>query len=107
MRCLAGLLLALGRWLQHIVQRIKLQTGLYQEQGPNHVLLNAYTGGKGIQDHQDGPIYHSAACILSTGGSAVINFKQKLPQGAASFLAVSQALLWLKLQEQDAQDQSQ
>ena len=58
-----------------------MQTGLYREEGPNHVLLNAYSYGGGIYDHQDGPIYFPAACILSTGGPAVINFKRKLPEG--------------------------
>lgn len=69
------------RWLDQIIHRIKTRTGLYGKEGPNHVLLNAYYNGSGIYDHQDGPIYLPAACILSTGAHTVINFKKKLPEG--------------------------
>lgn len=71
----------LSRWLEHYVKRINAQTGLHGYEGPNHVLVNAYSKDVGIYDHQDGPIYHPAACILSTGAPAVINFRRKLLEG--------------------------
>ena len=59
---------------------------------PNHVLLNAYSPGEGIQSHQDGPIYHPGVCILSLGASAVMHFYEKLPDGERSSIIIAYRL---------------
>ena len=70
-----------SRWLSSIIRQIESQTGVFGDESPNHVLLNAYNDGGGIYDHQDGPIYSPKACILSIGGSTVIEFRRRLPEG--------------------------
>lgn len=75
------------RWLGSIVERLFKETGVYGTDRPNHVLLNGYSPGQGIFNHQDGPIYHPAVCILSLGSTAVMNFRRRLPEGVPSFEA--------------------
>lgn len=36
------------------------------------------------QAHEDGPVYYPAACILSLGSSAVMNFRRKSHDGEAT-----------------------
>lgn len=79
------------RWLETLAARLQAETAVFRNVKPNHVLLNAYKPGQGIYNHQDGPIYQPGVCILSTGGSAVINFRKKLPDGKLPWLI--QALL--------------
>lgn len=76
------------RWLHFLTLRIEKQTGLFGAEGINHVLLNAYKDGSGIHSHQDGPIYQPAACILSIGASAVIDFSKRLHQGECRALSL-------------------
>lgn len=41
---------------------------------PNHILLNHYPIGSGIQPHTDGPLYSPHVCILSQGSSSIFEF---------------------------------
>lgn len=96
-----GILLAVAQpgWLHALTERLHQDTGVFGVDGPNHVLLNYYYEGGGICNHQDGPIYHPGVCILSTGSSAVINFRRKLAEGgfdiqpSASLLLQPRSLL--------------
>jgi alkylated DNA repair dioxygenase AlkB len=38
------------------------------------VLLNSYDAGRGIDRHNDGPLFHPVAAIISLGSSAVLRF---------------------------------
>lgn len=79
-----GLLQApMPAWLQTLVTRIDKDLHLF-EGAANHVLLNAYEPGQGILAHEDGPVYYPAACILSLGSSAVMNFRRKSHDGIES-----------------------
>ena len=44
---------------------------------PNHALVNCYGSGEGILPHEDGPLYHPAAAIVSLGSWAVLRFYSK------------------------------
>ena len=44
---------------------------------PNHALVNCYSPGEGILPHEDGPLYHPAAAIVSLGSWAVLRFYEK------------------------------
>jgi len=44
---------------------------------PNHALVNCYASGEGIMPHEDGPLYHPAAAIVSLGSWAVLRFYSK------------------------------
>lgn len=44
---------------------------------PNHALVNRYRSGEGILPHEDGPVYHPAAAIVSLGSWAVLRFYSK------------------------------
>ena len=44
---------------------------------PNHALVNCYRSEEGILPHEDGPIYHPAAAIVSLGSWAVLRFYSK------------------------------
>eukprot|EP00775_Hariotina_reticulata_P014173 gene14173-14314_t len=70
---------ALPRWLDGLTQRVHRDLQLF-DQAPNHVLINSYQPGCGIMAHQDGPLYHPAVCILSTGSPAVLRFWRKQPE---------------------------
>jgi len=47
----------------------------------NHVLLNEYVEGRGIGWHQDGPLYHDCALVLSLGGDALMRFFERGKEG--------------------------
>ncbi|KAA8492610.1 Alpha-ketoglutarate-dependent dioxygenase alkB-like 6 [Porphyridium purpureum] len=42
---------------------------------PNHVLVNEYQPGQGIQHHVDGPCYEPVAAIISLGADTQMTFK--------------------------------
>ena len=91
----------LPSWMGPLVERLRL-TGAYaerrertREEGksgeetpststsnaapppPNHALVNCYSPGEGIMPHEDGPLYHPAAAIVSLGSWAVLRFYSK------------------------------
>ena len=70
----------LCRWLVPLLQRLARDTQAFGPgEEPNHVLLNAYMPGQGIMAHQDGPLYHPGACILSLSSPTVMHFTRKGP----------------------------
>ena len=96
----------LPSWLLPLIERLRL-TGVYSAEGeegelmrascsssktstssasasssaspppPNHALINCYAPGEGIMPHEDGPLYHPAAAIVSLGSWAVLRFYSK------------------------------
>jgi alkylated DNA repair protein alkB family protein 6 len=51
---------------------------------PNHILLNEYTGTKGIAPHKDGELYYPKAAILSLVSPIVIDFLKDVVEGKDS-----------------------
>jgi len=54
--------------LQALAKRLQADTGIFGDEGANHVLLNAYLPGQGILPHEVRKInpLHSVACNLCT-----------------------------------------
>jgi len=50
------------------------------EAPPNHVLVNEYQPGQGIEPHRDGPIYAPRVAILSLGSQCRFDFVHNDPQ---------------------------
>lgn len=69
----------LPQWLNILVMRRLEALGIFsQDNPPNQVLLNEYAGGKGINPHNDGPLYEPIAVIISLASRALLHFL-KLP----------------------------
>ena len=62
---------------------------------PNHVLLNEYKPGQGIDAHKDGPLYAPLVAVLSLGSHATFQFVTNTPERApvASLLIPRRGLL--------------
>ena len=62
---------------------------------PNHVLLNDYKPGQGIDAHKDGPLYAPLVAVLSLGSHATFQFVTNTPQQVpvASLLIPRRGLL--------------
>lgn len=83
-----GLIAArLPDWLEPLLAKLHADTRAFGAGPPNHVLVNAYQPGEGIMAHQDGPLYHPGVCIVSCGAPAVIRFRRKLDDAAATSAA--------------------
>lgn len=87
-------------WMNSFTSKLHLDTQIFGNQEPNHVLVNAYRPGEGIMPHEDGPLYHPGVCIVSFGGPVVLHFWKKPDEGAvgasapqASFLLMPRSLL--------------
>ncbi|EME30843.1 uncharacterized protein Gasu_18590 [Galdieria sulphuraria] len=65
----------LPTWLLCIATRLE-KDGFFPET-PNHVLINEYLPGQGIEPHEDGPIYYPCAAILSLENEIVLDFYSK------------------------------
>lgn len=62
-------------WLQSITKRLQ-EEHLFPKT-PNHVLVNEYLPGQGIDPHEDGPIYYPCATIISLESEIVMDFYAK------------------------------
>ena len=52
-----------------------VSVGIFGEEAPpNHVLINDYAAGQGIDAHEDGPAYEACAAILSLQSALVMDF---------------------------------
>jgi len=67
-------------WLQVLCADL-VNTGIFGEVKPNHVLVNRYEHhlGEGILHHSDGPAYLDLVVILSLQSSSYFTFKRKIP----------------------------
>ena len=88
----------LRRWLASVVERA-CSVADFGGQPANHVLINRYRPGarhatncrpalhadfyegEGILPHEDGPLYHPCACIVSLQSPALMTFHRKSAEG--------------------------
>jgi alkylated DNA repair protein alkB family protein 6 len=85
----------LPAWVQSVCDEL-VRAGLFPANAPpNHVLLNSYTPGQGIDAHKDGPLYAPRVVILSLGSHCAFEFvEDDLKRGAcASLLLPRRGLL--------------
>jgi len=54
-----------------------VQTNVFNNPGPNHILINDYAADQGIMPHTDGPAYHSRTVTLSLGGEVLLDFTKR------------------------------
>ncbi len=61
-------------WVQSVCDEL-VRVGVFsREWPPNHVLLNEYQPGQGIEAHKDGPLYAPNVAILSLSSHATFEF---------------------------------
>lgn len=66
--------LPLPRWVQSVCDAL-VRCGVFDADAPpNHVLLNEYAPGQGIDAHKDGPLYLPKVAILSLGSAVGFEF---------------------------------
>jgi hypothetical protein len=58
-------------WASELAERL---APLFDGVNPNHMLVNVYSRGQGIEAHLDGPLYFPRAAIISLQSSAVLQF---------------------------------
>lgn len=61
-------------WLLPQIAKAQETCGALMPAAINHVLVNEYRPGEGIDAHRDGPLYHPAVCIVSLGCDCVMRF---------------------------------
>ena len=66
-----AILMELPPWVKKLADALR---PAFDGEAPNQVLVNVYEVGMGILRHNDGPLYHSSAAILTVGGSALLEF---------------------------------
>lgn len=64
----------LPQWVQTVCAELVRCGAFPAEFPPNHVLLNEYQPGQGIDAHKDGPLYAPHVAILSLGSHATFQF---------------------------------
>lgn len=68
----------------HLAQiaRELVNTGIFAANAPpNHVLVNRYEPGEGIDAHEDGPVFQPRAAIVSLQAPIVMDFYRKKESG--------------------------
>ena len=64
-------------WVQSVCDAL-VAAGVFPEDAPpNHVLLNEYQPGQGIEHHKDGPLYLPLVAIVSLGSHAAFEFLEE------------------------------
>lgn len=61
------------KWLRIYMDRVS-NLGLFDGKNANHVLINEYKPGQGIDPHHDGPLYHPVVTTLNLGSYGVLDF---------------------------------
>lgn len=69
----------LPRYLHSLTEIIKESIPYFDDQFPQHVLINRYRCGEGIMAHRDGPAYYPCVAILSLSSTATMDFYLKAP----------------------------
>ena len=64
----------LPHWVQSICDALVTCGAFPVDTPPNHVLLNEYQPGQGIDAHKDGPLYLDRVCILSLNSQCAFEF---------------------------------
>lgn len=60
---------------------MNVRSAFKPEQRPNHVLINEYLSGQGINPHSDGPAFTPLIATISLGGSVLLDFCEPLEVG--------------------------
>ena len=68
----------LPTWVQSVCDALVASGAFPADTPPNHVLLNEYTPGQGIDAHKDGPLYAPHVCILSLNSTATFEFLEEV-----------------------------
>ena len=69
----------LPAWVESVCEAL-VECGVFpRDAPPNHVLLNEYRPGEGIDAHRDGPLYAPLVAILSLGSHAAFEFLRDDP----------------------------
>ena len=73
-------------WAQAVCDRL-VATGVFPPDAPpNHILINEYAPGQGIDAHKDGPLYAPHVAIISLGSQCAFEFVE---DGVPRVLAAS------------------
>jgi alkylated DNA repair protein alkB family protein 6 len=64
----------LAPWVQSICDALIAAGAFSPDEPPNHVLLNEYAPGQGIDAHKDGPLYMPRVAIVSLGSHSTFRF---------------------------------
>lgn len=88
----------LPTWVQSVCDALVACGAFPADKPPNHVLLNEYQPGQGIDAHKDGPIYAPYVAILSLNSTAAFEFLEEIDStddsvAAPSRVAVARLLL--------------
>lgn len=71
-----------------------VKAGIFSTEAPsNHVLVNRYEPGEGIDAHEDGPVFLPCAAIVSLQAPVVMDFFQKSEDGGRTEKAVASIVL--------------
>ncbi len=69
----------LSDWLESVCEAL-VTAGVFEPSAPpNHVLVNEYLPGQGIDAHRDGPLYLPVVAILSLGSNCAFQFVEDAP----------------------------
>ncbi len=83
----------LPAWVQSISAALIAAGAFAPDSPPNHVLLNEYQPGQGIEAHRDGPLYLDRVAILSLGSVAGFDFLDDDRSPLASLLLPPRGVL--------------
>ena len=76
----------LPSWAQAICDRLVAAGVFPPEAPPNHILINEYAPGQGVDAHKDGPLYAPHVAIISLGSQCAFEFVE---DGVPRVLAAS------------------
>lgn len=82
-------------WAQAVCDALVLSGVFPADAPPNHILLNEYQPGEGIDAHKDGPLYAPLVAIVSLGSQCGFEFSEDTPErpSLASLLLPPRGLL--------------
>ncbi len=66
------------KWLSSYCERLSAIDGLFNQQTPNHILINEYLPNQGIMPHTDGPAYHPTVCTISLSSHILLDYYKPL-----------------------------
>ncbi|KAL1504598.1 hypothetical protein AB1Y20_008383 [Prymnesium parvum] len=71
---------ALPEWAASLCLAL-MQSGCWAGEPPNHVLVNEYASGAGLDPHTDGPLYAARVATLSLGSDVVLDLHRVPKEG--------------------------
>lgn len=74
---------AIPEWLDKYCKKIS-KLGVFEENVPNHILINEYLPKQGIMPHVDGPMYYPTVTTISLGSHTLLDFYKPLNSDAES-----------------------